>query len=322
MPLAMNPAPTPAAAAKPSPILERVLRGLALNREPGWHFAGNFLEISFDVVDPAATRVSLATGPHCCDREGRANIGAVAMLADMALATSIRATLPPETRLATVNMHLQFNGNPAVGLLRAMGRFQGLIRDGKGRHGMADVTLSADGVPIGFGTGSFMTLEPPPGVVMHPLPMRSAHSVPPEPLARDALRDDELEVVRRAEEALASMSRGDFLSYLWGYQPVAAAEGARCVLANGAHVGNRVGHAQGGILMGLAAVTAGAALPSSWRIASITACFVSPGVGATLRARAKVVHRGRLTAVVRTEVLGPGRKRVLEVLTTHCAAHD
>jgi acyl-coenzyme A thioesterase PaaI-like protein len=116
------------------------------------------------------------------------------------------------------------------------------------------------------------------------------------------------------------MSHGDFLSRFWGYEPVPAPGGARCTLANGAHVGNRVGHVQGGILLGLGAVTAQAALPPSWRLGAITACFVSPGVGAKLRARAKVVHRGRFTAVVRTEVTGAERKRVLEVLTTHSAA--
>jgi acyl-coenzyme A thioesterase PaaI-like protein len=315
----MNDADTAAAAAKSSLILARVLRGIALNREPGWHFSGNFLEISFDRVDSGDTRVSLAAGPHCNDREGRANLGAVAMLADMALATSIRATLPPETRLATVSMHLQFTGHPARGRLQASGRFQGFVADARGRQGLAEVTLAGEAGAVCFGTGSFMALEPPPGVVMHPLPIRNAKSSPAAPLPQGALKDDELELLRRAEESLATMSHGDFLSRFWGYEPVHAPGGARCTLTNGAHVGNRVGHAQGGILMGLAAVTAEAALPSSWRLGSITACFVSPGIGAKLRARSKVVHRGRLTAVVRTEVLGAERKRVLEVLSTHSA---
>jgi acyl-coenzyme A thioesterase PaaI-like protein len=305
---------------EPLPILERVLRAIALNREPGWHFAGNFLEISFDNVAPEDARVSLVGGAHCNDRDGRINIGAVAMLADMALASSIRATLPPETRLATVNMHLQFTGRPARGRLQASGRFQGFVADAKGRQGLAEVMLAGDAGPVCFGTGSFMGLDPPPGIVMHPLPMRNAKSPPAAPLAEDALEDDERELLRRAEESLATMSHGDFLSRFWGYEPVHAPGGARCTLTNGAHVGNRVGHAQGGILMGLAAVTAQAALPPSWRLGSITAGFVSPGIGAKLRARSKVVHRGRLTAVVRTEVLGAERKRVLEVLTTHSTA--
>jgi len=38
-----------------STIRDRVLRGIALNRVPGFHFAGTFLEISYDKVDSADT---------------------------------------------------------------------------------------------------------------------------------------------------------------------------------------------------------------------------------------------------------------------------
>jgi acyl-coenzyme A thioesterase PaaI-like protein len=303
-----------------SSIIDRVLRAIALNRQPGWHFAGNFLDIAFDAIVPARSRLSMVTGPHCADRDGNANLGAVAMLADMALATSIRALLQPETRLATVGMHLQFTGNPARGRMHAAGNFHGFVPEAKGRQGMADVMLAGDEGPVCFGTGSFMALDPPPGVTMHPVPMRNEHSAEPERIAANALKADERRLLRRAEASLATMSHGDFLSRFWGFEPAHSAGGARCTVQNGSHVGNRVGHVQGGILMGLAAVTANAALPSRWHLGSITACYVSPGVGARLQVRSKVVHRGRFTAVVRTEIIGAERKRVLEVLTTHSAA--
>jgi acyl-coenzyme A thioesterase PaaI-like protein len=88
-------------------------------------------------------------------------------------------------------------------------------------------------------------------------------------------------------------------------------------MKNGAHVGNRVHHVQGGLLMGLAATTAAAALPPKWSLTGITSCFVSPGLGMQLRARSKVVHHGLMTGVVRTEIAGPDGRRVLETLTTH-----
>jgi acyl-coenzyme A thioesterase PaaI-like protein len=154
---------------------------------------------------------------------------------------------------------------------------------------------------------------------MHPVPMRNQRTPEPKRLPMDALKADERRLLQRAEESLATMSHGDFLSRFWGFEPTPAAGGATCGMQNGSHVGNRVGHVQGGILMGLAAVTARAALPHHWSLGSITACYVSPGVGARLRARSRVVHRGRFTAVVRTEIVGAQRKRVLEVLTTHSA---
>ena len=64
---------------------------------------------------------------------------------------------------------------------------------------------------------------------------------------------------------------------------------------------------------------AGTALPANWRLSGISAWYVSPGEGRTLRASSKVIHHGRLTAVVRTQVTGKNRRRVLEVVTTHCA---
>ena len=84
-------------------------------------------------------------------------------------------------------------------------------------------------------------------------------------------------------------------------------------MPNGPHVGNRVGNVQGGILMGLAAVTAAAALPENFMLSTLAAAFISPGEGPALkRARAWCTKRQRL-AVVRTEVLRSDGRRVLDV---------
>ena len=80
-------------------IRERVLRGIALNREPGFFFSGNFLGLTFDTIATRDMRVSVETGPHCADRDGQANFAVLAMLADMALAGCIRAGLTLTTRL-------------------------------------------------------------------------------------------------------------------------------------------------------------------------------------------------------------------------------
>lgn len=91
------------------------------------------------------------------------------------------------------------------------------------------------------------------------------------------------------------------------------------MLQNGLHAGNRVGHAQGGILIAMAAKSAAAKLAGDWRLGAVTALYISPGEGRTLRAKSKVIHQGRLTAVVNTYVTGKNGRRVLEVVTTHCA---
>ncbi|MDH5537698.1 MAG: hypothetical protein OEZ08_19270, partial [Betaproteobacteria bacterium] len=103
----------------------------------------------------------------------------------------------------------------------------------------------------------------------------------------------------------------------WGFEPHAIAGGASCTVKNGPHIGNRVGHVQGGVLIGFAAATAVAALPATWALISISAWYISPGEGRALRAKSKVVHHGRLVSVVQTRITGKNNRRVLEVMTTH-----
>jgi acyl-coenzyme A thioesterase PaaI-like protein len=300
-------------------IRDQVLRGLALNREPGFHFAGNFLDVSFDLVSPSASRLSLEPGPHCVDADGQVDLGSLAMLADLALAATVRANLERAQRLGTVSMTLELTGVPRAGRLEATGEFRGFFREGTGRLGQSRVVVTGAAGEVAFGSGSFMALRPPVGVTMHPAPNRRRDDPPPPPVAASDLRRDEIRIVRQADEALASVASdgGAFVQRFWGYQPRRVAGGAAAAMKNGPHIGNRVGHVQGGIQLGLAAVTASAALPANWALTGVSAWFISPGEGTVLRARSEIVHHGRLTAVIRTRITGRDRRRVLEAVTTH-----
>ena len=304
-------------------ILGQVLRGIALNREPGFHFPGNFLEISFERVTPAETRLTLEPGPHCVDADGQTNIGALALLADLALAASIRAGLERATRLATVSMSLQFTGTPGKGSLDAASAFEGFFSGGAARQGLSRVAISSGSRQICFGSGAFMALDPPQGVTLHPVPQRR-RGERASAVAEADLTRAEREILRRAETALATpdAESDSFIRRFWGYRSRSVRGGASAVMKNGLHIGNRVGHAQGGIMLGLAASTAGASLPQHWALSGISAWYVSPGEGATLKARSKIIHHGRVTVVIRTEVTSGEGRRVLEAVTTHsrCAA--
>ena len=289
-------------------IRRRVLRGIALNRRPGLHFPGNFLGIHFDRVSRSGARLSLDPGPWCSGSGGETDRAALTVLADLALGASIRAQLSPEARLATVSLGLHFTGLPRTGRLRADGEFQGFFARGAGRLGMSRVAVHGDAGQVCFGTGTFMALQPPRNVTLHPVPFRRRGSAEPALLNEKDLSEEEKDILRRADAALAA--RGSFIEKFWG---------GTHRLENGLHVGNRVGHAQGGILIGMAASSAAAALPAGWQLSGITALYVSPGEGKALRAKSTVIHQGRLTAVVRTQIAGKGGRRVLEVVTTHCA---
>jgi acyl-coenzyme A thioesterase PaaI-like protein len=323
---ATMPAPSTATPAPGTDTLDairsQVLRGIALNREPGYHFAGNFLDLSYDHVSTDYTALSVDVAPHCAEADGQLNLSGFAILADLVMAAAVRAGLEPHTRLATVTMNLQFTGAPRCGRLEGRGAMHGFVQGAAGRQGVSTVHVSGDAGPICTGTGTFMMLKPPKGVELHPVPHRRRGENPtPDPGVR--LRPDEKKVLSAADAAIAGVRAqgGSFIQRFWGVQAKHVAGGARSTVKNGPHIGNRVGHVQGGILLGLAAENAIAALTPHWQLTAISAWYISPGEGRSLAIRSRVVHHGRLVAVVRTEVSCKGhdgrRRKAFELMTTH-----
>jgi acyl-coenzyme A thioesterase PaaI-like protein len=305
----------------PTPELRQVLKGLALNRLPGWNFPGNFLELSFDEVTADRARVSIEPGPHCLDADGQVDLGAVGVLADIGMAASMREQVGFATRMATVAMEVQFTGMPLTGRLEARGRFDGFITGTAGQQGLARAEIRAGEALVCTASGSFMALGNREG--MAPLPTRR-RGVDPEmpPLALEELNEEERVVYARAEKALRVEAGTSFIERFWGFLPQRTASGAACDFTNGLHAGNRVGHTQGGLTFALAATTAIGALDREWQLVGISAWYVSPGTGPLLRAESTIVHRGSLTAVVRTRISTPDGRTVLEAMTQHSRAAD
>lgn len=294
----------------------RVLRAIALNRTPGFHFPGNFVELSFDRVESSGARVSYET-----DTQDPGDFGSLAVLADFALGTAVRAGLDPATRLATVSMTLELAAAPRAGIVTAAAQCHGFVGEGDGRIGRGRVVLEDAGGEIGYGSGAFMVLKPRPQLTLHPVPLRKRGDPEPPVLAERDLAPEELPILRHADEALerAAKTGQAFLRHFWGFLPQTGRGGASCVMPNGPHVGNRVGYVQGGILLGLAAATAEAALPDTWMLSALAAAFVSPGEGPALRAQASLAHRGQRVSVIRTEITRSDGRRVLEAVSTHVA---
>jgi len=299
------------------PILQRVLRAIHRRREHGFHFAGNFLAMSFDRVSVEDSLVSMKA--ECHAKDGTIDGTALGVLADLALAAPVRAALPADTRLATVNMQLQLTGAPGHAPVTAQSSFHGYIHGAAGRQAVSRVTLRGAGREIGLGTATFMVLDLPPGT---PIPFLT----PIDPALDEAplldpdtdLNTGERALFEHVRMALGdSKANNDFTERLWGYRTRPHKGGASGTLANGPHIGNRVGHVQGGILLGFAQATAQAALPADWGLSSITATYVSPGEGRELKAEAEIAHQGRTTAVTRVTITTDEGRRVLEVLATH-----
>jgi len=306
-----------------STIRDRVLRGLALNRTPGYHYAGNFLDFSFDHVSEQDVRMAMDVGPHVTELNGNVNYGALAVLADIALAANVRAGHTPASRLATVQMNLQFTGAPMSGKLHAASRLQGYVEHITSRQGAGQVTVTSNGKPVCYGVGTFMVLNPPKGVPLYPMTHRKATDTEITPLAEGELARDERKVLELADAALAATQKGGaFIRHFWGINAHAITHGAAGALKNGPHVGNRVGHLQGGVTMGLGIATAEAALPATWMLSAVTAWYISPGEGRVIKSKSKIIHHGRLTSVVRTQITGKNNRRVMEMVTTHAHKSD
>lgn len=302
-------------------IRERVLTGLAGNRSPGFHFPGYFLQLDWPRIGEDAIDETMPAGPHCRDADGNINIAVLGMVLDTALATAPRLKITPGARQATVQLNAQFTGHPARGDLMMTSKLIGFTAGTSVHQSLASGTLFSAGKPVCHAHATFVMLPTPAGVTLAPLPWQCDSGPNPEPLMVSELDANERTVVRACDAALAKADgKRSFIEYFWGVLPEATNYGARCSVKNGLHLGNRVGHVQGGILLGLAAATAKAAVPRHPALSGISAWFISPGRGKALRIRSKVLHAGRSFAVVRTEIKTTDGSRVLETVSNHAAS--
>jgi acyl-coenzyme A thioesterase PaaI-like protein len=302
-------------------IRTRTLRALAGNRAPGFHFPGYFLNLLWPQVGERQVVQTMDAGPHCTDADGRVNAAAVGVMVDGALATAARLKIEAGARLATVHLKLQYTGRPATGELAAEAMLEGFYEGGAVRHAITRGVLTSGGQPVCYAGGTFLLLPAPPGVTLAPLPWQQDAGTPLEPLALRDLAPAERAVLRGAD---AAMRRSDdkhaFIEHFFGMLPKATSGGAACRVKIGAQIGNRVGHVQGGILLGLAEATASAAVPDHPAVSSVSAWYISPGQGKSLTVRSKIVHAGRSFAVVRTEIRNADRSLVLEAVSNHASA--
>jgi acyl-coenzyme A thioesterase PaaI-like protein len=302
-------------------IRDQVLRALAGTRAPGYHFPGHLLGCHWPRIGEDELDAALPDGPLARNVDGTVNLAAFCVLLDVALATASRLKVEPGARQATVHLHAQFTGAPLHGELKAHARINGTTRHAAVRESLTGGTLHAAGEPVCHASGTFVLLPPPPGITLAPLPwQRGGGGAPVTPLKPGELDDQERAVLRACNAALRRADdRHGFLEHFWGALPVTTVGGARCTVKLGPQHSNRVRHVQGGLLLGLAAITARAAAPRHPMLSAVAAWYISPGQGRALKIRSQRFHDGRSFAAVRTEVRNADGSRVLEVVSHHAA---
>ena len=210
---------------------------------------------------------------------------------------------------------------PLRGGLRAHARKLGYTSGSAVREAMTEGAVFAGNAAVCQASATFVVLPPPPDVNLAPLPwQRAGGDAPVAPLKPAELQPEERAVLRACNAALRRADdRHAFIEHFWNVIPVATDAGARCTVKLGAQHGNRVRHVQGGLLLGLAGVTARAAAPQHPHLSAIAAWYISPGQGKALKIRSRRIHDGRSFAAVHTEIRNADGSRVLEVVSHHAA---
>jgi acyl-coenzyme A thioesterase PaaI-like protein len=204
--------------------------------------------------------------------------------------------------------------------LGAQGRFVALSEQARVTQVLSSATIESGGTLIAHVSGAFALFDLPEGRTEMPcgwLP----EGFQPEPLEAITFDAGEREALQRCERAEAAATEAfPFIEHFWCGIPQANEGTAHLTIDVTPHLGNRVGHVHGGLLFGTAARVASAAAPGDMRLSNISAWFVSPGLGPRLEVRSSVVQRGRSLALVRTQIMGPSGKLVLETTSQHVAA--
>jgi len=305
-------------------IRRTVLTALAQDRTPGWSFTGYFQGVDWPVIGDDSMTVTMPVGPHATDVEGNVEASALLGLIDAAMASPLRIKLAPGARMATTQISVQFTGAKVRSGVRVETRKEARTEGSAMPQLLAHARLYGDTGLAMVGQSSFVQLPPPQQMgEMAPLPWQRRERIEAPPLRPEQLDARERQVLEACEAALAAQAANpgvSFLRHFWGLLPQRTADGAECRLDVGPQLANRVGHVQGGILMGMAAETARCAVPNHPVLSNLSAWFTGPGAGGALLARSTVVHAGRSLAVVRTEITGEGGARVLEATSAHSAA--
>ena len=299
-------------------IRRTVLRAISSNRAPGMHFAGYFLDFTARRFTTDGVAFTVEPGAHCTDADGVLNRAVLLYSADMTLAAANRVFLDPNVRTATLMLRVEFTGEPACGSLEASGRGSGFSPRTALPESVAAGHVVCNGREVMRMSGTWVSPPAPKGASMRGLPWEGGENGAKWPmLKKNEIDAAEKDVMRRVEKALRVMQNGDLLANLCNPVVKRTPSGASGRLAVGMHIGNRVGHVQGGFLINAALVTAEVAVPEHPMLTGASAWYISPGQGKVITSRSTVLQSGRNVAVVRTELFAAGRKLVLEVISNH-----
>ena len=313
--LAMN---TPARGAAEG-IRERLLHALALNRGARLNFPGVFMGLYGRQVGSDGIELEFDDGPLFRDAAGEVSWPALCVLLDVALGSVTRLKAGPTMRPATVHLIVQMTGESTREHLVTHARMVSQCTDAAVVQAITGATVTSGGKVVAHATGTFVMFDLPPGQTQVVLPWVPG-DVAAKPVRVSELDESEREILKSCRRAEAAASaEHPFIDHFWSGVPKPQDGKAHLTAKVTPHLGNRVGHVHGGILLGTAARSAAAVAPAGMRIVNISAWFVSPGQPPRMKVRSEVLQQSRNFAIVRTRIIGATGKLVLEVTSQHTA---
>lgn len=288
-----------------SPSLsEQVLRALHAARTPGWMFPAHLLDLHF--VQPVSAEGAVAClhiGPYCAEASGCVSKAAMAVLADVSMAAAVRGHMGHSVRIATMSLRLSFHQQPRQGLLHAVAQVRFMPKDLA--MDVAVVTLNMEtnaGELCCVGEGTFAVLDNKQGTANHPLPTESTLT---GALTLEALTEAERAVWERAlqSEARASASCSS-LEYFWGLKQVEPAViPVQRQVRIGKHNGNRVGHLQGGIVLGVLADACINLCNGLQELVDISVQYLEPVAGSHTCVQVTPLRMGRNASLLQAQLV-------------------
>ena len=305
-----------------SALCRRVARALALNRDAKLNFPGIFMNLSGRQVGDGGIKLDIAEDPVLRGADGEINWTALGVLVDVALGAVTRLKAGPAMRPATVQLQMQMTGASTRGDVATHAQFISFSEGTGVKHCFSSATVTAGDTLIAHASGAFVMLDLAPGTTQraHPWVADELLQMPLDAIDLDQEEQEAVRACKRAESAAGDAHT--FIDHFWCGIPKAGEGKAQLTVKVTPHLGNRVGHVHGGVLLGMAAQVASAAVPACMRLSNITAWFVSPGLGPRLKVRSKVVQQGRNLAVVHTQIVSATGKLVLEVTSQHAAKSE
>ncbi len=301
----------------------RALQVFASMRTYGARFYREYMGIQSSLPLKGVGEASMPASPHTLGPRGFVAPGALATLADVALASSIRAFVAPRSRTATVGLTLQIVREVPTELVRARAE----VVSGTSHTAVSQCHLTDDsGKVLALATGTFAIRPVPETGPWLPYAQDSAIAardvVPVDP---KELRDDELWLLKHVEVSLGGECLdGPYANYLRIEWLSRGTGRATAIWPLGPHLWNRVAHVHGGAIFGALAVAAAASLPenSRARVVEQHVQFARPGRGEALRVEANLLRRGQQLTSVHAQIVAEDDRSVASALVTLEVAAD